>query len=285
MENEKNLLDDFDVDPVQSDFGDDDDVIEVNPEPAEEKKYQKEETKPAKSQEGENLPAVKSELDSELDYEKAKESLGKLSGVVVGEIGMRVARVPIERYKATTQKIDRIGIVSKQVLAVKTHYIEDVGSILCFEGKCCEVSGMPNVRYLFPTVIYSTDNEGNIVGKKLDLKILSASEDLYKSIITINSASKGVGGIDQIDLYVTCTDDKYQKITLNQAGPAAWRKSKNAVKFVTEKWRKDSEHAYMAVARKIDEDSLMKLIGLDGAGGPQVFDDSNTDLNEFFNDN
>lgn len=218
--------------------------------------------------------------------QKAEASLESTRGVVVGEIGMKVARVPIERYKATTQKIDRISVITKKVIAVKTHYFDGVGSVLCMESKCCEIGGMPNVRYLFPIVVYSTDNEGNIVGKKLDLKILSAGEDLYKSIITVNASCKAVGGIDQVDLYVTCTDEKFQRISLNQAGMAAWRKSKNATQFVVEKWAKDSEFAYMSVARKVDEEALLKLLGMEGTGeGPQVFDDSNTDLNSFFDDN
>jgi hypothetical protein len=224
--------------------------------------------------------------ESILMDEAVEESLSKVPGVVVGEIGMRVSRVPIERYKATTQKIDRVGIITKKVIAVMLHYIEGIGSVLCFEGKCCEIGGLRNVRFLFPIVIYSTDNEGNVIGKKLDLRILSAGEDLYKSIMTINSACKNLGGIDYVDLFVTCTDDKYQKITLNQAGPAAWRRSKQATQFVMEKWAKDAEYAYQAVARKIDENTLLKLLGMEGQGDvPQIFNDDNTDLNDFFNDN
>jgi hypothetical protein len=217
--------------------------------------------------------------------------LDGVDGIVTGDIGLKVTRVPIEKYKASTQKIDRIAFITKSVIAVKTHYFENVGSILCFGKKCCEMGGLPSVRYLFPVVVYSTDNEGNLAGKKLDLKILSASEELYKSIITINRATAGTGGIDSVDLLVTCTDDKYQKLTLNQAGPAAWKKSAAAVSFVTEKWTADAEFAYMAIARKVDEESLLNLLGVEGGtasqgsgNAPQRFDEKNTDLTSFFED-
>ena len=303
------LNEEFDFDAEETEekdvFGDDEEddekeegfleaeIVEDEPEPEPEPEPKKTEKKeaPKKAEKKEEPKKTETgiaqvETGKELGIsEKATNSLENTKGVVVGEIGMKVARVPIERYKATTQKIDRISIITKKVIAVKTHYFDGVGSVLCFERRCCEIGGMPNVRYLFPIVVYSTDNEGNIVGKKLDLKILSAGEDLYKSIITVNASCKGVGGIDQVDLFVTCTDEKYQRISLNQAGMAAWRKSKMATKFVIEKWNKDSEFAYMAVARKVDEEALMKLLGMEGTEGPQVFDDSNTDLNSFFDDN
>lgn len=223
--------------------------------------------------------------------EAALKALEDTAGVTVGDIGMKVSRVPIEKYKASTQRVDRIGFVTKGVIAVKTHFVDGVGSILCFGKKCCEISGVPTVRYLFPVVVYSTDNEGNIVGKKVDLRILSAGEDLYKSIITINRATASTGGIDSVDLLVTCTDDKYQKITLNQAGPAAWKKSTAATKLISERWASDAEYAYMAIARKVDEAAFLQLVGVEagagaGAGAPggQFDETANADLGKFFDD-
>jgi hypothetical protein len=216
-------------------------------------------------------------------------------GVIVGEIGTKISRVPIEKYKASTQKIDRIGFVSKQLIGVKSHFLEDAGSILCFGKKCCEVAGLPQVRYLFPIVIYSTDNEGTIVGKKIELKILTAGEDLYKSIITINRGLAPQGGIENADMLVTCTDDKYQKITLSPIGLAAWKKSASIVQMVQERWASDAEFAYMALARKVDEATFLKLMGMDSVGGMSSGDNSSTpggvfnpavnqDLSKFFED-
>jgi hypothetical protein len=224
-------------------------------------------------------------------------SAGKLEshGLVVGDIGTKISRVPIEKYKASTTKTDRIGFVSKQVIGVKSHYIEDNGSVLCFGKKCCEVLGLPQVRYLFPIVIYSTDNEGTIVGKKIEIKILTAGEDLYKSIITISRGLATQGGIDNADMLVTCTDDKFQKITLSPIGPAAWKKSGTIVQMVNDRWAADAEYAYMALARKVDEATFLKLVGMDestssttglnsSAPGGSFNAAVNQDISKFFED-
>lgn len=209
-----------------------------------------------------------------------------VTGVSVGDMGMKVSRIPIERYKASTQKVDLISFVTSQVIAVKYHYFKDkVGSVLCFGKKCCEMGGIPVVRYLFPVIVYNTDNEGSIVNSKLDIKILSAGDDLYKTIRIINSAAKPLGGIDNVDILVVCTDDTYQKITLTTSGPAKWKKSKQAVQYISERWAADAEFAYMAVARKMDESSFLSSMGLDVgvAGANQTFD-GNKDLSSFFQD-
>lgn len=194
------------------------------------------------------------------------------NGVIIADIGVKVSKVPIERYKASTQKTDRISFLTNKVIAIKFHYIEGVGSIICFSGKCCELSGMPQVRYLFPIAVYPTNNEGTIYGNTVELKILSVGDDMYKTIITINKSVAAHGGISHIDMLVTCTDDKFQKITLAPCDKATWRKYPQVAEFLSNKWKKDGANAYMAVARKMDEASLLKLMGLEGSEAPSTFD-------------
>lgn len=211
-------------------------------------------------------------------------ALAGLPGVSVGDMGMKVSRVPIEKFKATTQKIDRISFITSQTTAIKTHYIEGNGSIICFERKCCELCGIPTVRYTFPVVVYSTDNDGNIISGKIELKVLSAGEDLYKSIRTIHIANQALGGIDNVDLLVVCTDDNYQKITLNAAGPAQWKRSQAAITFVSERWAADAKYMYMAIARKVEEKDFPAMMGLESGSGissPAI--SPNTDVGSFFN--
>ena len=205
-------------------------------------------------------------------------------GIEVGDIGMKVSRVPIEKYKASASKVDRIGFITQKVIPVKYHYIDGVGSILCTGGKCCELEGNPTIRYLFPIVEYQTDADGNVTGGKVSLKMLSAGEDLYKSIQTINKGSMAQGGIDHVDLLVTCTDEHYQKITLVQAGPALWRQYSQIAEFLRDKWMQDGDKSYMAVARKVDDETLMRLLDMDNVDeSPQTVDMSqNTDLSKFF---
>lgn len=210
-------------------------------------------------------------------------------GVSVEEIGVKISRVPIERYKASTSKVDRIAFITSKVIPVKFHYIDGVGSIMCFHGKCCELAGTPTVRYLFPIAVYQTDTEGNISGGKVELKMLSAGEDFYKQIQTIakgaRAATKGKGGIDHIDLLVTCTDDQYQKISLTFGGMATWRQYKSIAEFLRTRWLQDGDKAYMAIARKVDEKALLKLMNIDADEEEQGrgFDNvSEQDFSNFF---
>jgi hypothetical protein len=219
------------------------------------------------------------------------------AGLIVGDLGVKISRVPIDKYKASTQRTDRISFVTKKVIGVKAHYIEGNGSVLCFGKKCCELVGLPSVRYLFPIVVYSTDNEGTIVGKKVDLKMLVAGDDLYKSICTIGKGlSATMGGIDNADLLVTCTDDKYQKVTLTPIAQAAWRQSDAILQMIMERWEQDAPFAHLAYARKVDEASFLKLLSLDdgdnsNSGNPTSGSSAhsfnaaaNQDLTKFFQD-
>lgn len=208
------------------------------------------------------------------------------AGADIGEIGMKVSRVPIEKYKASASKIDRIGFLTTKVIPVKMHYIEGKGSIMCFHGKCCEIQGNPSVRYLFPIAVYQTDSEGNVSGGKVSLMMLSAGEDLYKTIQTLHKGSLVNGGIDHVDLLVTCTDEKFQKLSLVQAGPAIWREYRQIAEFLSKKWKQDADKSYMAVARKVDESSFLKMVDMDvdSKEPQQQFNPAeNQDLSKFFN--
>lgn len=209
-------------------------------------------------------------------------------GTTIGDIGMKVSRVPIEKYRASASKIDRIGFITNKVIPIKYHYIPEKGYILCFNGKCCEIQGNPTIRYLFPIVVYQTDAEGSVCGGKVQLNMLAAGDDLYKTIQTLHRGSASVGGIDKIDLLVTCTDEHYQKLTLVQAGPALWRTSMQMAEYLRDQWLKNADKAYMAVARKVDEFSFLKMIdasddGTDTNAGAPTYDASQTqDLSKFF---
>lgn len=204
-------------------------------------------------------------------------------GIVTGSIGTRVSRIPIEKYKASTTKIDRISFLSSNIMAVKMHYLEEKGSFLCFGKKCCEICGIPTVRYLFPVVVYQTDRDGTLVGSKINLNILSAGEDLYKNIQTIAKGAESAGGITAIDLLVTCTDDKYQKITLAYVGKAAWRTSPAAIEYLKDRWNAEGKYAYMAVARKVDEPTFLRLAGYDSdQEAPQLPKIDPADFSKFF---
>lgn len=199
-------------------------------------------------------------------------------GIVVAETGTKVSRFPIERIKFTTSKKERISIITDQVVIVKTHYAEDVGSIICNGSLCCEEFGLPSVRYVFPVVHYeNTDKKGSPLTADIEVKALAIGKDNYEELLTI---LENKGALSQFDIVVTCNDEGYQKCSFTEAGDAKWKKSKKACEYVAERLKKDGKNLVAAIGRVVTDAQLSKLLGNDAA--PGVSDD--VDLDDVFKD-
>lgn len=197
-------------------------------------------------------------------------------GIKPISFGDRIQRVPIEKYKAKQGNIDRISIISEQVLPIKYHYIEGKGSYLCTGGKCCQLMGDPAVRYIVPVCVYDTTKNGDPASSNIELKVLSMGNELYQNIgmIANTGTVRSLGGITHVDLSVNCTDEKYQKLTLIPTGEASWRKSAKAVEFLNNKWQESASEAYRALARSVDEATFIKIYD-EATFGAKPSDDMN----------
>ena len=60
--------------------------------------------------------------------------------------------------------------------------------------------------------------------------------------LQLNKGLEQYGGITHADILVTCTDEKYQKITLTFSGSATWRKYKPLADFLAKRWKEDGAH-------------------------------------------
>lgn len=195
-----------------------------------------------------------------IDLRNLVGDMGTMAGVVVGEIGMKVSKVPIEKFVPTTSKIERISFISQTAIAVRYHYVDNLGSFLCFEGDCCKRYGLPQLKYVFPVVLYDTNRDGSIISDKLEIRAFAVGDDMYKTINTNNMATQAYGGIDNVDLLVTCTDDKFKKSTLTQAGPAAWKSNPKVVEFIVNKLTKDFQYMYLAIGRHVDAVTFQSML-------------------------
>lgn len=215
-----------------------------------------------------NLPSTS--VGDGLDFNFG--DLGDMPGVVVGDIGLEVSRLPVERCKFTKDSRALISIVTSKVIAVKVHYREGLGSYLCFGGKCCDMDGLSRVKYLFPVIVYDTDKKGIPVSNKVEYKCLAIGKDSYEDIMAMQELN---GDITNMDLLVVCKDEQYQKVSFQQAGPARWKKSKRLVKETQDFWREHMKDIIKPVARKITEAELMKDASADIAPsqGEVNFDD------------
>lgn len=155
-------------------------------------------------------------------------------GVVVGDLGVQVSRLPVERARFTKNERSLISIVIDQVVAIKTHFREGLGSYLCLGDKCCDIDGLPRVRYLFPIVVYDTDKKGKPQTPALTYRTLSVGRESYGTLQTIEELN---GKLSGMDLLVTCSDEQYQRVDFQFAGEARYRKSSKLVKEVREFWQ------------------------------------------------
>lgn len=187
--------------------------------------------------------------------------------IVVAETGTKVSRFPIERIKFTTSKKERISVILDKVVIVKSHFAEDIGSVLCNGSLCCDHFGLPSVRYLFPVVHYeNTDKKGTPLSSDIDVKVLAVGKDNYEELVTIMDNK---GPLSQFDIVVTCNDEGYQKCSFTEAGDAKWKKSKKAQQYVADRLKKDGKNMVAAIGRIMTDAQLRKAIGADTAPGIQ----------------
>lgn len=216
---------------------------------------------PEKVESAGEAPAVPAKVEGAVK-EPTKElfsfdSLASLPGVVVGDVGLEISRFPVEKARFTTSSRSLISIVSGHVVAIKTHYNEDLGNYICFGGKCCEQDGLARVRYLFPVVMYDTDKRGRPVSKEVTFKTLVLGKDAYDDIRTIIELN---GDITKLDLLVTCKDEQYQKVSLATAGSARWRKDREVAKQVVTFWREHIKDMIIPVARVMTPEEFDKRV-------------------------
>ena len=210
-------------------------------------------------------------------YDFNFEGLSSIPGVIVGDMGMEIPRLPVEKVKFTKDSRALISLVSSQMIGIKTHYHEDLGTYLCFGGKCCEIDDIPRVKYLFPVVVYDTDKRGAPVSKKVQMKVLAVGKDAYEELLTIADLN---GDLREIDLLVKCTEEQYQNISFNAAGAVRWKKSKAMTKEVIDFWNQNMKNIVLPVARKITEAQLLKVAN----ATEEVRVETEVDFDDVFND-
>lgn len=226
----------------------------------------------------ESLQTKQSTVPAVIDFNNFDFGVNGTS-VIVADTGTKVSRFPIERIKFTANKKERISIITDKVVIVKTHYVEDVGSIICNGSLCCEECGLPSVRYVFPIVHYEgTDKKGSLVTSDISVKCLAVGKDNYEELLTI---MENKGSLTQFDLVVTCSDETYQKCSFTEAGPARWRSSRKAMETVASTLKKHGKDLILCLGRVVNDVQLAKLLGKDTAPG---FAATDVDMDAIFKD-
>lgn len=178
-------------------------------------------------------------------------------GVEPVSIGTAISTYPIDKYKVSETKKDRISIIVNTAFPIAYHYFDGIGYVRCFNGKCCELSEKKQIKYLFPIVVYNTDSEGEITSPKITLKVLPLDLATYNVVSEIHKHSPK--GISYVDLLVSCTDTKWKKMQLISVGEALWRKYPAMVAYVKDTWEKYGGKITLPICKNLTEEEFTNL--------------------------
>lgn len=180
------------------------------------------------------------------------------SGMDEVDFGDKASALPISQHKGAEGRTDRLGLITRKIFAVKTHYDEEFrGRIFCLAdvpnsgGVCCKRFGPPDLRYVIPMVLYLPDGT-------LEVKFLKIDREKYEPFYAMKQ-----NGMDPTlyDYSLTCSDAKFQKIQLTAIGPAQWRQVPEVEKAVIDRFLFVGEFLRQAVARDVTVEQFLAKHG------------------------
>jgi hypothetical protein len=179
------------------------------------------------------------------------------TGFVSVEFGATMSKFPIDRDKFSKGIVYRRGIISREVMIAKYHWEEGMGAYFCFGGVCCERRGAPQLRYIVPVVAYDSDPiTAQPRSRNFELFYLQLSEEQYTMLKDIDMSVH----VEMLDYHIRCSDDKYQKISIQNIGPALWRSDSMMYQAVMAKYNEVKKFIPMSIATNISaEDYLRKI--------------------------
>lgn len=176
----------------------------------------------------------------------------------------------VEKFKASTSKASVVSVISEDVAAVNVHYSPKVGFFYCFGGACCRELEAPSIKYILPIIEYNVMSVAEVKAKKygdnFSLKYLSLSQKTYEDLITPLSL-KGISPVG-LDFLITCQDDKFQKMTIQELGPAAWVRL-GLQDQISELMKEYELYIVSSVARTIDEAKFNEKYYAEDSGAVQ----------------
>lgn len=182
------------------------------------------------------------------------------SGVFEVEMGQKVGRFPIDRYKASKNKYDLITVIQKNPIVTKTHYHEDLGRFYYMDA-AVELGLRVDVRYNFICIVWETDVKGKLidsVNPKWALAYLSLGNDLYEDLVVKTEIQ---GDLAKLCMLVRCTDEQYQKLALEVVGESPHFRSKEMFVEIKDQYLKYKPMLPMIFASHITETRLREALG------------------------
>jgi hypothetical protein len=179
------------------------------------------------------------------------------SSFIPVEFGSIIERYPINRDHFAQNFYYRRGIVSRNIFAVRYHNEQGLGIFFCFGGECCERNGAAQIRYIIPTIAYDADSTTlQIKSTNFNLGYFQLSEKQYKVL----KATDLTAPFESMDYCVICTEEKFQTITIQSVGPAAWKTNQGMVDAVNRRYSEVSKSIAMSIGQTLTRDDYLRKI-------------------------
>lgn len=199
------------------------------------------------------------------------------------KIAMEAVKNRAEALKKTVDQladVDLLDLSEARFRVAGVTFKENVGysewprDLSSEERKVWEKFGEKKDYVFSVLVIYPTNREGELDRDRLKdpknyrLVPWRFAGDKYDMLRKINRGlSESDMSISDYDLYITCTDSGYQKLTITQAGPCVYRKSDRLQQLLLGQAVKLYDQLKM---RQMTTDELREKLGLGGGASAEA---------------
>lgn len=199
------------------------------------------------------------------------------SEVTLGDPNVEISQ--FDRYKGSAGKTDRVAIVSMKLIRGLRYYYNKkafrapIDSALLALTKA--KAGEPEQRFAMVVFHYVTDDKGALVDEAKcqgRIKIWSISETRYTELSNLHAQwpilDAGIG-TPQHDVLLTCTEEKFQRMTMTPCPTAHWKTKKAWYDQLKAKEALALVKARLSLGKVLTKDELMEALGSgDGAVAP-----------------
>lgn len=165
-----------------------------------------------------------------------------------------------DKYKGVKGKTDRIALVYPKIRRAMTQFIENVGYVIANDYTITRF-GAPTQRFAAIVAVYKTDNFGKLVTPfnehSVTLKYWVFSAKRYESIRSANKEFP----LENHDLQVTCTEDKYQQLNLQSCKEVAWKLKPEIEKYVSAQAEKMAKHLEAQLGQILTAEQIKEKLG------------------------
>ena len=138
------------------------------------------------------------------------------------EMGVKVSKYPVERYKATDSRMDLITLLHKNPIAVKSHYSGDIGFRFNYLDEAVAMGIKTDIHYGFLIVQWDSNAAGTaVVSNNYSIKVLSLAQSNYDKFVRKYNLN---GDLTKQMLQICCSKGKeqYQDLEVEVAGKAPY---------------------------------------------------------------